>query len=237
MYNSVTWQALLAVVSFKACVRNNVRPDRHGGHSLDKLPQHLLHYKKDSTMLHSSVTLRPARVQNSAFSKFSSKFSGARRGAFASSYWILSLALLLVVSAVVLTFEPAVAQWVELGPYGKNIRALTMSPDNPSIMFAGSFGWGTFASVDGGATWVNHRLGLTNTFVRSIKARSSAVVICGSNDNIARSVDSGNTWQVVQATLNSVRAIDWDPVTGKWYAGTFGDDLYISSDDGVTWSK
>ncbi len=145
--------------------------------------------------------------------------------------------LLFMVVAIVALPILGFAQWTELGPYGKNIHAMTQAPDNPNILFAGSFGWGTFSSFDNGATWVNHRLGLTNSFVRSIKARSSAVIVCGSNDNIARSADSGATWVVVQTTLNSVRSIDWDPVTGKWYAGTFGDDLYTSSNDGVTWTK
>ncbi len=147
------------------------------------------------------------------------------------------LTLLLMVVSIVALPRLGFAQWTELGPYGKNIHALTQAPDNPNIMFAGSFGWGTFSSFDNGATWVNHRLGLTNSFVRAIKARSSAVIVCGSNDNIARSADSGATWVVVQTTLKSVRSIDWDPVTGKWYAGTFGDDLYVSSNDGVNWTK
>ncbi len=152
---------------------------------------------------------------------------------------VSSLALLTSCTLILLSLSPrlASAQWTELGPYGKNIHALTQAPDNPSILFAGSFGWGTFSSFDNGATWVNHRLGLTNSFVRSIKARSSAVIICGSNDNIARSSDSGTTWTIVQTTLKSVRSIDWDPVTGKWYAGTFGDDLYVSVNDGITWTK
>lgn len=129
------------------------------------------------------------------------------------------------------------AQWVGNGPYAKNIRSFSRPADNLNTIFAGSYGWGVFVSLDAGSTWKHYKSGLTNTFVRSIYARSSAVVVCGTNDNVARSADSGHTWTPVQTTAFSVRAVSYDPVTGHWYAATYGDDFYRSVDDGLTWTK
>jgi photosystem II stability/assembly factor-like uncharacterized protein len=128
-------------------------------------------------------------------------------------------------------------QWSSVGPFTKDIRAITAAPGGPDTLFAGAFGWGLFVSTNGALSWTNYSAGLTNTYLRSVAARSTSVLVCGTNDNIARSTDGGITWTVVQATAFSVRAVAYDPVTGHWYAGTYGDGFYRSTNDGVTWTK
>lgn len=144
---------------------------------------------------------------------------------------------LALVSSLVLLAAPVFAQWTVQGPYAKSIRALAAAPDNANVFFAGAFGWGIFKSVDGGTTWTNYDAGLTNKYVRSIAARTSLVLLCGTNDGINRSTDGGMTWTQVQPTAFSTRALAYDPVTGHWFAGTYGDDFYRSTDDGITWTK
>jgi len=147
------------------------------------------------------------------------------------------VARILLFVFVVFSLSSLNAQWIPTGPAAKNIRALSRPADNPNMIFAASYGWGVFVSLDGGTNWTNHKAGLTNTFVRCICARSSLVAICGTNDNIARSSDGGLTWTPVQTTAFSVRSITCDAASGHWFAATYGDDVYLSVNDGLTWSK
>lgn len=136
-----------------------------------------------------------------------------------------------------ISISHATAQWAPEGPYAKSIRALAGAPDNGNVFFAGAFGWGIFKSIDGGTTWTNYDVGLRNKYVRAIAARSSLVLLCGTNDGINRSTDGGMTWTQVQPTAFSTRALAYDPSTGHWFAGTYGDDFYRSTDDGISWTK
>ena len=54
---------------------------------------------------------------------------------------------------------------------------------------------GVYRSVDGGATWVGSKVGLTNTFVRAIAVspRHPDSLFCGTNDGIWVSIDAGVT--------------------------------------------
>ena len=149
---------------------------------------------------------------------------------------IVALAGILVLISLSF-FQPVFAQWTGNGPYAKNIRAFARPADNPNVIVAASYGWGVFVSTNSGASWANYKTGLTNTFLRSIAARSSTVMVCGTNDNIARSTDGGHTWVPAQTTSFSVRSIAYDPTTGHWYAATYGDDFYRSVTDGVSWTK
>ncbi len=134
-------------------------------------------------------------------------------------------------------FQATYAQWNGVGPYAKNIRAFSSPADNAGMIVAASFGWGVFVSLNAGTTWTNYKTGLTNTYVRTIVARSSSIMLCGTNDNIARSTDGGHTWVPVQTTAFSVRSLAFDPATGHWFAATYGDDFYRSINDGLTWTK
>ncbi len=126
--------------------------------------------------------------------------------------------------------------WVTNGPSGKNILAITQSPTNSTLLYAGAFGWGVFKSSDGGATWANQKTGMTNTYVRSTLALSNNVVFAGTNDGVFKTIDGGVSWALSLATLNSVRSIAYDASTNSMYAATFGTGLYKSTDQGASWS-
>ncbi len=129
----------------------------------------------------------------------------------------------------------SLGSWTPLGPSHKNIRAVSVSPTNSNILFAGSFGIGIYKSTNAGLTWVNYKSGLLNTYVRSILALSDSLVFCGTNDGIFKSTDGGNTWSFSLPTLNSVRSLAFDSHTNSVYAATFGTFLYKSTDEGASW--
>jgi photosystem II stability/assembly factor-like uncharacterized protein len=126
--------------------------------------------------------------------------------------------------------------WVTHGPNHKVIKALTISPQDTSVMYAGTFGWGVFKTTNAGATWTNSKVGLTNTYVRSIVALSNTTVLCGTNNGVFKSIDGGVNWTLSLTTTVSVRGLVYDNVSGNIYAATFGSGLYKSTNQGTTWT-
>jgi hypothetical protein len=142
----------------------------------------------------------------------------------------------LLCTAIVLAAAVQAQTWVGNGPYSKDVRALTQSPVNPSIFWAGAFGWGVFKSIDAGNTWLNDRTGLTNAHVRSLVALSNTLVFAGTNDGVFKSTNGGASWTSSLATLNSVRSLAYDPSTGALFAATYGSGMYRSTNQGSSWS-
>ncbi len=151
-----------------------------------------------------------------------------------------STVLILSIFANVLLTQPAAAAWVGVGPQNKVVDAVAVAPDNAMVRFAGAFGWGIFKSTNGGVNWsAMPNTGLTNTYVRAVLALSSTSVFAGTNDGVHHSIDGGSSWTLVLPTLFSVRSLAYDPLSGRLYAGTYGDDLYYSTTGGGagTWTK
>ncbi len=149
-----------------------------------------------------------------------------------------AVGLAAVLGISILYAENTPAAWLGVGPQTKVVEDIAVAPNNPLVRFGGAFGSGVFKSVDGGTTWKAYTTGMANTYVRSLLALSSTVVYAGTNDGIFRSVDGGLTWRLVLASAFSVRSLARDPLTGRFYAGTFGDDLYRSpTGDTASWTK
>ncbi len=140
---------------------------------------------------------------------------------------------------LVILSDSALAAWTGVGPSWKEIRDVSVAPDNPLVRYAGAFGTGMYKSVDGGSSWSLYNAGLTNTYVRAVLAVSSAEVFVGTNDGVFHRTGAGVNWSMVLPTAASVRSLARDPVTGRLYAGTFGDDLYVSATGGSSgsWTK
>ena len=126
--------------------------------------------------------------------------------------------------------------WNAQGPNFKAIKALSISPQDTSVLYAGAFGWGVFKSTDGGTSWTNAKSGLTNTYVRSVLAISNATVFCGTNDGVFKTTDGGLTWVRVLTTTFSVRGLAHDVQTTSLYAATYGSGLFKSTDFGSSWT-
>lgn len=127
--------------------------------------------------------------------------------------------------------------WTGNGPYYKNIKAVTHSPDNQNILYAGAFGWGIFKSNDGGITWINYRTGLTNAYVRSILSLSDTVVFAGTNDGVYKTINGGISWTLSLSTVNSIRSIAYDKFTGNIYAASYGSGIFKTTNFGATWTN
>jgi hypothetical protein len=150
--------------------------------------------------------------------------------------------ILLIAVLAAATGSGAGSGWVNVGPGGGTVAAITFDPHDPSTQYVGS-GTGLFKSIDGGTTWNNTGLigwsipkifldpqNTSTVYVQAtyLPDRDAATIT-----KIFRSDDGGATWNdlVTGATLMAV-----DPqVSGTLYA-LVGQGLFKSTDSGASWT-
>ena len=111
---------------------------------------------------------------------------------------------------------------------------ITVDPNNPSVLYAGTAGEGGFKSVDGAATWTP--LGIDTTVWQIIvDPADSNVVYAGSNGNgVYKSTDGGATFARVGSPRVGV-VLSLALSGGRLYAGTATEGVSVSEDGGATW--
>ena len=111
---------------------------------------------------------------------------------------------------------------------------ITVDPNNPSVLYAGTTGEGGFKSVDGAATWTP--LGIDTTVWQIIvDPADSNVVYAGSNGSgVYKSTDAGATFVRVGSPRVGV-VLSLAKSGGRLYAGTATDGVSVSEDGGATW--
>ena len=105
------------------------------------------------------------------------------------------------------TVRAAANEWTRLGPYGGDVRALAIDPQNSSTVYVASQGAGIFKSTDGGASWSSANSGLTTTYfdVLAIDPQNPSTLYAG-GDGIGlffKSTDGGTSWSAVNFGLPS----------------------------------
>jgi photosystem II stability/assembly factor-like uncharacterized protein len=136
--------------------------------------------------------------------------------------------------------------WEMLTPVGdpelRNFDSLAIDPQNPEIIYAGTFHlpWKT---TDGGEDWVAIHTGMiddSDVLSLSVNPSNSNQVFASACSGIYRSEDSGDHWKRIQGIPDSSRrtlVIRFDPATpGTLYAGTT-EGLWKSVDAGARWRR
>src|SRR5258708_40277535 len=98
----------------------------------------------------------------------------------AAARWVCGSAALILF----MTWTGKGQTWANHGPTHKTIKAVAISPQDSSVIFAGAFGWGVFKSTNAGAASTNSRVGLVSTYSRSLTALSNSVLFCCTNDGV-----------------------------------------------------
>ncbi len=115
---------------------------------------------------------------------------------------------------------------------GLGVGVLLASSGN---LFAGTNG-GLFLSSDSGANWNQVPFDTSNSSVTSIVAFGSILMVaCGGSNGTFVSTDNGVNWNPVGNDLPPL-VISFATMDGKFYAGTKGDGVFLSSDTGESWS-
>ena len=164
-------------------------------------------------------------------------------------------------------WDPAGEQWIPLtdrfGPDKSNDyggEGLALDPSDPNVVYiaAGKYTWdapGTiFKSTDQGRTWKKLPIDLKmggNEDLRwggqrlVVSPFHTSVLLFGSRkDGLWRSADAGASWAKVAAFPGKLRdglgitAVAFGAQTpGTVYAAAYGDGVYESQDDGLTWRR
>ncbi len=134
------------------------------------------------------------------------------------------------------------------------VGGLAVSKTNPDIIVIGTGegtnnidrvgGVGVLRSTDAGATWIttdySFNLGSTSG-THVVTAGPNGTFLMGNRDGLYRSSDDGATWQEI-ITPGEIYDIKWKPgTTDTVYLvkgnGPIGNNVKISTDDGLTWTK
>jgi photosystem II stability/assembly factor-like uncharacterized protein len=140
------------------------------------------------------------------------------------------------------------ASWQPVGLQGTNVDALTLDPNHPETVYAGTDGQGVFKTTDGGASW--RAAGLEGKEIGRLilHPNTSERVYAASKSRIFVSTDGGRAWRPLNAgwapgTWPSALALDArNPAT--IYVGTItavdgngdvGAGIFKSLDGGHSW--
>ena len=147
----------------------------------------------------------------------------------------------------------AAATWTPIngGLLDLSIQTLTIDPTSPNTLFAGSI-HSLFRSTNGGAVWQRvYDVGQEGVFTIRIDPRSASTLYAGimyygplpdplpPPGGVIKSTDGGTTWSRLGNGLPNlgVRALAISPgPPATIYAGTWGTGVYVSRDEGATWS-
>lgn len=130
-----------------------------------------------------------------------------------------------------------------------DIRAISVNPDNPSILFAGT-GKGIYRSKNGADTWdqLDSSMNDLQIWAIAINPQNPSTVYAGTCPSaLFRSDDGGDTWKQLDVALDEckdmpiiprVTTITIDPEDSQTiYAGIEIDGMRISRDGGETWTE
>jgi hypothetical protein len=123
-----------------------------------------------------------------------------------------------------------------------DVSALALSPDDPATLLATiadpSAGWpAVYKTSDGGLTWVARR-GLDAPAAEALAIGPRNLVYAARSSRLFRSTDGGDTWLEAGSRPGASRvlAMALDRISGSLYIGTEADGLWLTADQGTSWS-
>ena len=125
-----------------------------------------------------------------------------------------------------------------------NVYCHDRSASNTSLLYCGTESGGAYKSVDAGLHWeyVTENEQITTVSAIRIHPTNEDVVILSANNDLWRSVDGGQTWQVIgQPSFQSLNISAWEiaywPGNANVVFAATNQGLFRSDDNGDTWSE
>lgn len=124
--------------------------------------------------------------------------------------------------------------WAKVALDGKDVRAFIIDPNDEDIMYAGTWGYGVYKSVDGGANWVEMNDMLGSVAVHALVMNSAGEVYAGTFDNGIYKYDANTSeWSDLGIGYRYIWSLAVNS-NDDIYAGTYGGGVYYTDDD-VNW--
>ena len=115
---------------------------------------------------------------------------------------------------------------------------IAIDPQNGDLVYAAT-AWGVTVSRDGGDSWESANNGLPEYFSKGIviDQRDTSRLLLATTTGLFESTDRARTWQRIDSfpTVAALRLRRSQSNPDLWIAGTEGQGVWISSDDGNTW--
>ncbi|MAE69730.1 MAG: hypothetical protein CME06_04580 [Gemmatimonadetes bacterium] len=124
------------------------------------------------------------------------------------------------------------------------VNTLSVSPIDPSIIWAGVEGDGVYRSTDSGETWDLRSTGLPNVACVSmvVDPDDDRIALAGAyHGGVYRTIDAGHTWELLPSPANHwriVRDLALDPMNPTIvYAAVMPDGLWRSVEGDTSWTR
>ena len=160
-----------------------------------------------------------------------------------------SVALLFLLSLCLSACAPgtgllAGGNWQLSGLRHQHIRVLEVDFDNTQMLYAGDTQQGVFVSTDSGQHWTQRSIGLPlpiaiNAFSFETTGKK---LYAATNKGIFASTDASRHWQAVGTVGSDLASHNYTALTfdsnapHTIYAGTARHGVYVSTNDGTSWS-
>ncbi|HEX2869310.1 MAG TPA: T9SS type A sorting domain-containing protein [Ignavibacteriales bacterium] len=112
------------------------------------------------------------------------------------------------------------------------IQAITVCGSGD--VYAATFGFGIYRLQSGSTTWV--QLNCSFQMFWAIAASKTALFAASYGDGLYKSVNGTSWTKVTTLPVQFIYAIDVSPQCGKIYVSSLTGGVYMSSDDGLTWT-
>ena len=117
---------------------------------------------------------------------------------------------------------------------------ISIDPRNGDNIYAASV-WGVSLSRDGGESWQAANKGLAEQYCRCVivDERNSKRVLLGTDDGVYESRNRAESWTAVRNSpkSNILRMARSGADLDLWIAGTEGEGVFLSKNDGKTWES
>lgn len=124
------------------------------------------------------------------------------------------------------------------GIMNNTLQDLLVSPDNPEVVYAGTYSQGAFRTINGGEQWKEINKGLLDFSVWSLAASSTTLYAGTGGNGVFASTDGGDNWSPANQGMDEagIHALAIDPEDEKIvYAGGFT-GVFRSDNGGISWA-
>ncbi|MFA5804308.1 MAG: SdrD B-like domain-containing protein [Melioribacteraceae bacterium] len=123
--------------------------------------------------------------------------------------------------------------WTLAGLFGKDVHSLVAKN---GILYAGTWGFGVYKSIDNGSTWlaINSGLGSSLT-IQSLTITNNGDVFAGTVGGGLYKSTNGLSWNKIGSGNDLIWSLG--STSSAIFAGTYGDGLYRSIDGGYNFTK